>query len=125
MWSPLNVLVSLDTAKRHARIPLDGAEQDTHLELVLYAAHESVITYVSQRLGDAGETWLETVAAWTEDTAPARVRLAICAQFLFLFRFRGDDAQGVGGDNEPTQEPGTLCAAAERQLYALRDPALA
>jgi hypothetical protein len=118
-WSPLQELVTLDTAKSHLRLSLDVDSEDDDLNLKLQIAHENVMDYLSQRISDQ-DAWQETVDGWNEDTVPKRVVGAILEEFSFLYRFRGDDEQKA-----PEHEGDSVCPGAKRLLVRFRDPALA
>ena len=109
-------LVSLEQAKAQVRIT--WTDEDEHLQLLLTAAQGVVTEFVDQRISDA-DTWSETVAAWTEDTVPEQVRLAILLQFAALSRFRGNDEARVSGFDEHG-----LAVGVRGLLTRLRDPAL-
>lgn len=89
MVSPLPTIVTLQQAKAGAQIKL--FDDDSTLYLYLEAAHAWVLNYVTSRIGDTADEWLETVVSWDEETAPREVRAAIMHAFIFLARWRGDD----------------------------------
>lgn len=111
-------LVSIDDAKAEARIT--SSAEDAVLERKLDEATELVLDYVNQRreaTADVG-TWDATVSAWTYETVPAQVQAAILKQFLYLYRFRGDD------ENPPALESG-LAPGVAALLARFRDPTIA
>jgi hypothetical protein len=111
------VLITLDDAKR--RVNLHGTTHaDVELQQMLDEAHEIVIDYVNQRRS-GGDDWAATIATWDCDTAPWRVRAAICRMFADLQRRRGDDYP------DDPQRTGLLPADVRALLDRLRDPAIA
>lgn len=106
-------IVTLDEAKAHLRIV--GSEDDDDLQAKLDVAHELVLDYVKQRRSGMTE-WVQTVDAWTDQSAPKVVYGAIARMFGHLARFRGDDE--YRGDAQ-------LPAEVRMLLDGKRDPALA
>lgn len=112
-------LVSLEHYKRELKRHGTTAEDDV-LAPKLAAAEVMVLEHVSQRLGDDAEDWADTVAAWTEDTAPAPVVAAILELAVCFDRFRGDDEDAPDWMKEGRLPPMVLM-----KLGRYRDPAIA
>ena len=113
-------LANVDQLKRELKLPLDSTAEDDVLQRKLDDATELVLDYVGQRLGDTAEDWAETVAAWTEDTAPKAVIAAVLDLSVALYRFRGDDVEGP-----KWLEEGHLPPSVRMKLDRLRDPVIA
>ena len=109
-------LVTLEQANKRLRLP-PGEDDDRRL--MLAQAEARVLRFVRQRLGDTSDTWAAEVDAWTDETAPPEVTLAILLLFGWIYRWRGDD------DNAPKVEQGRLPVEVEACLWPLRDPAVA
>lgn len=117
-WSPLQELVTLGEVKQRLRLSPDVTEEDEDLRLQLEIAHEVCMDFVAQRVSDQA-TWQATADTWTLTTVPRRVKGAILAQTVWLYRFRGDDVE------MPARPEGSaICPEAAALLKRLRDPAL-
>lgn len=103
---------------QHALRVTGSHEEEASLELLLRLAEAIVLGYVKQRLDVVG--WPAEVDAWTYDTADGRVIAAILRQVIAMYRFRGDDPEGVG----PAWDDG-LAPGVKGLLVTLRDPMLA
>jgi hypothetical protein len=115
-------LLTLDQALAHLKYPPAAslaAEDLADLQLKLDGAHELVLDYVDQQLGDGGPAWSATVAAWTDTTAPKRVLMAILEILARADAKRGDE------DPAPTVAPGQLPPYVITLLNRLRDPGIA
>jgi hypothetical protein len=110
-------LVTLAQAKKHLRLPLVGSHEDDDLYAKLAQAHAMVLDYVNQRRDD--DTWADTVAAWTDETAPKQVTAAILTMVGVIYRFRGDDEEA------PKWSDGHMPPMVRMMLDRLRDPAVA
>jgi len=121
------LLVTLTTAKRHLRLPLDGSEEgspsDTDSDLLLKIAQASdmVRAFVTPS-GSPPES--ET---WDETTVPAVVQAAVLYQIAALYQYRGDTFLARGDDLIALGDAGGICTEAARALRAAgyRDPVLA
>lgn len=120
MVSPLPEIVLLDQAKAAARITTSDEDEDLTLRLEI--AHEMVLEYLNNKFEDEDDEgdWLDTITGWTESTAPRQVKGAILHCFVYLNRFRGDDAANEG----PALEHG-MPPLAKAMLDRYRDPSLA
>lgn len=118
MVSPLPSIVSLQEAKDAAYITTDDNNAD--LQLRLEVAHELCLDYLDNRI-DNDEDWPETLAGYTSDTAPRRLKGAILHTFVHLQRFRGDDDEKTN----PKLEDARLPAHVRMMLDRLRDPTVA
>lgn len=112
-------LVTLEQYKRELKRQGITAEDDV-LQRKLDEAHALCLDYVGQRIGETSEDWAETVAGWTEDTAPAQVTAAILEMAVVLDRFRGDDVE-----TPKWMEEGTLPPGVRMKLGRHRDPVIA
>lgn len=112
----MSTLVTLDEAKLQTNVRSD--DHDESLQLYLDIAEEVVIDHVNQRLQDEDGVWAATVAAWTSETVPERVRGAILLLTADLWGHRGDD-------EDPRREYGRLPQRVIALLQPLRDPTLA
>lgn len=81
-------LVTLEQAKKRARYI--GCDEDDDLRLMLLQAHEIVLRYLADT---TNTTWTATIAAWTDETVPADVQVAIQLQFKALDASRGDSTE--------------------------------
>lgn len=116
--SPLPEFVTLDQLKQRLKLPLEHFEEDDDLLLQLEIAHEMVMDFIAQRVSGLA-AWQATADAWTESTVPRRVKGAILAQAVWLYRFRGDDT------DTPARPAGSaICPESAALLMRLRDPAL-
>ena len=118
MVSPLPTLVTLAQAKKAANITTVEGDDDLYLRLEI--APDLVLDYLANRIDDTDDAWLDTVIAWTEDTAPRRVVGAILHTFVHLQRFRGDDDAKL----QPALEDG-MPPLVRMMLDRLRDPTVA
>lgn len=107
-------LVTLDQAKRQVKLPLDDTYQDDEMLPLLTVAHAIIADY----LESTDTTWLAVMDAWTEDTLPGYIRIAILLQFAELWRYRGDEAE------QPVREPGHLSPMIRAFLARSRMPVL-
>ena len=113
-------LVSLDQLKAH--INVSSSANDDDLQVKLETAQELVIDYINQRLSAAEAlVWEAEIAAWTDETAPKRVRAAILQMGAWLYQHRGDEHPS----DSPKLEPGDLPPEVKMYLWRLRDPAIA
>ncbi len=99
-------LVSMDAARRHLKLA-PGMLEDADFALKLEAASDIVLANVTT----------PPTVAWTEDTAPKAVQLAVLLQLADFWAHRGDER----GDAT------LLCREAAALLLAsgYRDPVLA
>lgn len=115
-------LVTLQAARDHLRLNIAGEEtdaaEDIHLEILLSAAERNVLNYVKVRVGDRDD-WVAEVNAWTCDTVPEDVKLAIYCLFGHYYRRRGDDFDDDQHDNPKL--PGVVRSL----LWKYRDPVMA
>lgn len=120
MVSPLPSIVTLAQAKKAARIT--SVDDDDDLYLRLETAHEWVLEYLNNKIedDDTDGDWLETILAWDEDNAPRQVKGAILHCFVYLTRYRGDDAA-----NELPALANDLPPLAAAMLRRYRDPSIA
>lgn len=118
MVSPLPSIVTLAQAKKAARITTH--EDNADLTLRLELAHEIVLDYLANRIDDSSDEWLDTILAWTEETAPRRVVGAILHTFVHLQRWRGDDEAKVQPELQNGMPP-----LVRMMLDRLRDPTVA
>jgi len=121
MVSPLPSIVTLAQAKKAARIDPSNFEEDADLYLRLEIAHEVCLDYVNNRVEDTDDVWLETVLSWDEGNAPRQVKAAILAMFVYLTRFRGDDAE----KDRQVLTDGDIPDHVRMYLKRLRDPTVA
>ena len=112
-------LVTIDQAARHLLLPIDltttPADDPQLLDLgdTLDDAQDIILGYL--------KTW---PATWVDpDTTPRRIQRAILLQLGELWRFRGDDPQGQGAEQD--LEVGQLSPTITNLLRRDRDPALA
>lgn len=113
-------LVSLDQLKAH--INLTTSAMDDDLQVKLEIAQEMVIDYINQRVDTAvALLWDAEIAAWTDETAPKRVRAAILQMGAWLYKHRGDEHPA----DAPKLDPGDLPMEVKMYLWRLRDPAIA
>lgn len=117
-WSPIQELVTLDQVKQRLKLPLDHFEEDEDLKLQLEIAHEVCMDFIAQRISGLA-AWQATADGWTEGTVPRRVKGAILAQTVWLYRFRGDDT-----DTPARPQGSAICPESAALLMRLRDPAL-
>ena len=117
-WSPLQELVTLDQFKQRLKLSLDTDFEDEDLQLQLEIAHEVCMDFIAQRISGLA-AWQSTADGWTIDTVPKRVKGAILAQAVWLYRFRGDDTE-----TPKRPEGSAICPEAAALLMRLRDPAL-
>ena len=117
-WSPLQELVTLDQLKQRLKLPLDTDTEDEDLQLQLEIAHEVAMDFIAQRVSGQA-AWQSTADGWTAETAPRRVKGAILAQAVWLYRFRGDDVETA-----KRPEGSAICPESAALLMRLRDPAL-
>jgi hypothetical protein len=114
-------LVSLDQLKEHLKLGT-GSAQDDDLQTKLEVAQEMVLDYINQRLDTAEAlVWGAAIEAWTDETAPKRVRAAILQMAAWLYKYRGDAAP----QDAPVLDPGDLPRDVKMYLWRLRDPAIA
>lgn len=112
-------LVTLQQLKGHLKLPDLGSPdpREEDLEIKLDAAEEIVLGHIA-RTDD--EDWTAAIAAWTEETVPRRIKVAILMQAADLYRFRGDDAPA----DQRKAEEGFLAPDVRRLLVPFRDPTL-
>jgi hypothetical protein len=108
------IYVNLDQAKAHLKLSEAGSPgsptaEDTDIQRKLDQAEALCLTYVG---GDG---------AWTASDALLSVQAAILEQFAELYRFRGDDDNGIS----PRRESGYPSPNIMAKLYPYRDPTLA
>lgn len=92
---PGALLVSLETAQRHLRLPVtEGSPSDAESDLLLKIGQaSSIVRAYVDRPSDA--TWTATVAGWTDATVPAIVQAAVLLQLAVLYQHRGDETTGA------------------------------
>jgi hypothetical protein len=106
------MFVTLDQAKRRLRLP---ATDDVDLQDLIDQAEAHVIDWCSKTPRSKA-----IVDAWTPDTVPKTVVLAILVQTGEFDRFRGDDVDG------PARQEGEELAVTVRELLrAYHDPGVA
>lgn len=116
LWTDVEI-VTLDQAKKHARITSDAENAD--LADKLADAHALVLDYVADGKGD---DYVTVMLTWDDESAPRSVRAAIMRMFADLARFRGNDDD----PSEMRVESANALPPRVRQLLRLyRDPALA
>lgn len=113
----MNLLVTLEEAKRHLRIDTDADDLD--LTLKLYAASAAVLTY----LKSGADAFTDSAGDVIEDSAgpvgvPFQVQAATLLMTGYLYKNRDEDA-------DKAFQPGYLPAPVTALLYPLRDPSLA
>lgn len=121
MVSPLPSLVTLQQAKHAARMDPNYHDEDADLYMRLETAHALVLDNLDNQIDDTDDVWLDTMLAWTSDTAPKAVKAAILAMFTHLVRFRGDE----GPKDAPDNPDGDLPQHVRMLLKRYRDPTVA
>lgn len=108
-------LVSLDVAKRRARIT--ECFEDDDLRDLLVQAQAVILRYLED---ETDEDWTATLAAWTDETVPSDVQLAIVLQFKALDAARGDNL-----DADKVLDVDGLAMGVKGILRRLRKPVIA
>jgi hypothetical protein len=104
--------VTLDQAKRRLRVTSDD---DVDLQDLIDQAEAHCVGWCSKTPRSKA-----VADAWTPETVPKEVVLAILVQTGELDRFRGDDADGP-----PRQDGEELCVTVRELLRAYHDPGIA
>lgn len=116
-------LVSVEHARTHLR-EVDPDASDADLQLKIDAATQLVCEYIADRQPE-DEDWIAEIEAWdgvgSPSTAPAVIVMAVLLQVGELFRFRGDDDDGVV---PRADEHGGLAPQVARMLHRYRSPTL-
>jgi hypothetical protein len=105
--------VTLDQAKR--RLRLTSTDDDLDLQDLLDQAEAHVLGWCSKTPHDQ-----EVADAWTPESVPKVVVLAILVQMGELDRFRGDDPDGP-----PRKDGEELCVQVRELLRSYHDPVVA
>lgn len=114
MWDDVEIL-TFEQAKAQIRITHEYEDDDLELKLTL--AHGIVLDYIYLSR-TASADLLETMQAWSDDSAPAGVKAAIARMFTNLVEFRGD--------NRDMEVDGNDLPADVRQLLRMhKDPVIA
>jgi hypothetical protein len=108
------IFVTLDQVKRRLRITSTADDED--LQAMADQAEAAILDYIGR-----SEFWRTAAAAWTVDTVPPVVVAGILLQAGELYRFRGDDLEGVP---RPSGE-GDLSVMIRELLRAYHDPVVA
>lgn len=113
-------VLTRDQAVEHLRAVECGGD-DGDLQLKIDAATQLVCEYIMDRQPEDTD-WIDTIEGWTTNSVPAVIRTAVMLQVAELYRFRGDDEDGVA---PMSAETGGLAPIVARMLHRYRSPAIA